>query len=196
MTAKRRAPYPAAAYGNLHAIEGRSVFTWRRRIFCPNPGCLATRQAATGRARRRQLGRQQIRASLDPHDTSRVAGFRVERIELARVLIPLSSLADGTPSFGLPQAVRRTSPTPGVLAERPLHRAVPVLASVDTPYPQVGRHSPQRTAGGAGSFWSLALGPDEAGRPFVVTCPDCRQQCLVDGTLPEAELRTMTAVAY
>ena len=187
-----RAAYPPAVFGQLVLLQRRHVRSWRRRILCPNPTC--QHQRTPGHGRRRQLGWQTIRESLDPQDWSRVSGYRPHRVELGRELIPLPSLPDGTLSFGLSESVRHQSPTPGVPVTTPLHRAIPVLVSVGA-LDQVGRHTRSRVRGGPGSYWSLALSEDKAAQPFVVTCPECRERCRVDDSLPEAELRRQTSAA-
>lgn len=187
-----RAVYPQAVFGQLVLVKGRFIRSWRRRILCPNPSC--QQQRTPGHRRRRQLGWQTIRESLDPQDWSRVAGYRPDRVELGRELIPLPDLPDGTLSFGLPESVRHSSPTPGVPVPTPLHRAIPVLVSVGA-LEQVGRHTRSRVRGGPGSYWSLALSGDKAAQRLVVTCPDCRARCRVDGSVPAAELRRLTSAA-
>jgi len=142
---------------------------------------------------RHQIGRQTIRESLDPQNWSRVSGYRVERVELGRELIPGRDLLDGTRNFVLPQSVWHQSPTPGEPVPSPLHRAIPVLASVGDLY-RVGRHVSNRVREG-GQYWSLALVEEKAGQPFVVFCPDCRERCRVDGSLPEEQLRRLTSNA-
>jgi hypothetical protein len=188
-----RAVYPLAVFGQLARREGHHFRTWRRKFGCPNPSCEQQRREAGARGLR-WLGRQEIRESLDPQDWSRVSGYRLTRIELGRELIPLPDLPDGTLSFGLPESVRRQPPMPGAPVLTPLHRAVPVLTSVGAGA-QVGRHASSRVRGGPGQYWSLALSEDRAERPFVLTCPDCRERCRVDGSLPDAELRDQTSIA-
>jgi hypothetical protein len=187
-----RAAYPPAVFGQLALREGRHFRSWRRRILCPNSNCQQQRRHVGARGRR-QIGWQTIRESLDPQDWSRVVSYRPDRVELGRELIPLPTLPDGTLSFGLPESVRHQSSTPGVPVPTPLHRAIPVLVSVGA-LDQVGRHTRSRVRGGPGSYWSLALSEDQAAQPFVVTCPDCRERCLVDDSLPEAELRRQTSI--
>lgn len=187
------ASYPIALFGQLVLLEGRHFRTWRRRIFCPSLICEQRRKEGGARGRR-QIGRQTIRESLDPQDWSRVTGYRVDRVELGRELIPLVGRPDGLLSFGLPESIRRRPPTPGKPVQTPLHRAVPVLASVGAPRP-VGRHATSRVRGGPGPYWSLALSGDEAAQAFVVTCPDCRERCCIDGSVPEPELRRLTSIA-
>ncbi len=187
------AGYPLALFGQLVQLEGHLFRTWRRRILCPNPICEQRRKMSGARGRR-QVGRQTIRETLDPRDWSLGAGYRVDRVELGRDLIPLPDLPGGTLSFGLSESIRRTPPTPGVPVRTPLHRAVPVLQSVGAAH-QVGRHASTRIHGGPGSYWSLALSGAAAARPFVVTCPDCRERCKIDGAPPEAELRRLTSIA-
>lgn len=188
-----RGVYPLAVFGQLALLKGHHFRTWRRQFACPNPSCEQRRREVDARGLRR-LGRQEIRESLDPQDWSRVSGYRLVRVELGRELIPLPDLPDGTLNFGLPESVRRKPPTPGDPVPTPLHRAIPVLASVGA-LDQVGRHARSRVRGGPGQYWSLALGEERAARPFVVTCPDCRERCRVDGSLPEAELRRQTSIA-
>jgi hypothetical protein len=170
------------------------MHTWRRRILCADPVCEERRDKAGGRGRR-QLGWQTIREYLNPDQGYSVTGYGVERIELARELIPLADLPDGTLSFGLPASIRHRSPTPGVPVPSPLHRAVPVLSSVGALEGHPGRHSKRRFRGGPGSYWSLALSGEKAECPFVATCPDCRGRCLVDGSLPESELADASSIA-
>jgi len=67
-----------------------------------------------------------------------------------------------------------------------LARWVDLLASVGDSQ-RVGRHDPRR-ARGRGPYWHLALSGEKASRPFVVTCPDCRQRCRVDTSLPVDDL--------
>lgn len=185
--------YPIALFGQLVRLEGRHFRTWRRRIFCPNPICEQRRKDSGARGRR-QVGRQTIRETLDPQDWSRVSGYRVDKVELGRELIPLARRPDGLLSFGLPQSIRRKPPTPGVPVQTPLHRAIPVLASVGAS-DQVRRHASSRVRGGPGSYWSVALSGDTVAQAFVVTCPDCRKRCWVDGSVPEPELRRLTSIA-
>ena len=173
--------YPSAVFAQLAPSRTRGVRTWRRKFACPNPACELRRREMGARGGRR-LGRQTIREYLDPEDGYRVSGYGVERVELGRDLIPLPDLPDGTLHFGPPSRVRRQSPTPGQPMRSPLRRAIPVLASVDA-LNQVGRHDRSRARGGTGPFLSLALSRAKAARPFVVTCPECRQRCLVEGAL-------------
>ncbi len=180
--------YPLAIFGQPTPIESQLLHRWRRKFACPNSSCEQRRREVGARGRR-TIGRQTLREYLDPAHGYRVSGYGVERVELGRELIPLPVLPDGTLSFGLPEAVRRQSPTPGVPVPTPLHRHIPVLASVGDPA-RVGRHALNRAREG-GPYWSLALSGKKAALPFVVTCPDCRARCRVDGTLPAEELRRL-----
>jgi hypothetical protein len=185
--------YPAALYEPFGVLPGPGgPFRFRCKFSCPNPACEVARRAVGARGRCR-IGRQTITERIDPMAGYAVVGYVVDRVELALELIPLPDLPGGMLSFGLPRSVRRQSPTPGKPIRTPLHRAGPVLASVGDPY-RVGRHDPRR-ARGRGAYWRLALSGPKASRPFVVTCPDCRVRCLVDGSLPEDELGTLSRAA-
>jgi hypothetical protein len=178
--------YPAAFFDAFSVLPGQGgPFRFRRKFSCPNPACEVARRAA-GAGGRRRIGRQTVTERIDPMAGYAVVGYAVDRVDLGLELIPLPDVPGGTLSFGLPRSVRRQSPTPGKPISTPLHRAVPVLASVGDPY-RVGRHVPGRARGG-GAYWRLALSGPKASRPFVVTCPDCRERCLVDGSLPDDEL--------
>jgi len=178
--------YPMAVFGPFNALAGHGgPYRFRRKFGCPNPACAAARHGA-GAVGRRRIGRQTISERIDPMAAYAVIGHAVERVELGLELIPLADLPSGLLSFGLPRSVRRQSPTPGKPLRTPLHRATPVLASVGDPY-RVGRHDPTR-ARGRGGYWRLALSGPPASRPFVVTCPDCRGRCQIDGALPADEL--------
>lgn len=178
--------YPAVMFEAFTALPWRvGPCHFRRKFSCPNAGCAAAR----GKVPRR-LGRQTVVESLNPLAGFVVIGHAIERIELAGELIDLHDLSDGTLSFGLPQAARRQTPTPGRPTRMPPHRNNPVLASVGDSH-LVGRHDLRRARGG-GTYWHLALSAEKVGRPFVVTCPDCRQRCRVDGSLPVDELRDLS----
>jgi hypothetical protein len=185
--------YPAVRFEPFIVLPGRvGPGRFRRKFSCPNPACELERSKAGAHGRRR-IGRQTVAERIDPLAGYTVVGHALERVELGWELIDLPELPDGTLSFGLPRSVRRASPTPGKPISTPLHRAVPVLASVGDPY-RVGRHDPGRARGG-GAFWRLALSGPKASGPFVVTCPDCRERCLVDGSLPDDELGRLSHAA-
>jgi hypothetical protein len=185
--------YPAAIFEAFIILPGGAgPSRFRRKFSCPNLACEVARKAA-GAAGRRRIGRQTITERIDPMAGYAVVGYAIERVELGWELIDLPDLPGGTLSFGLNQSVRGESPTPGKPISTPLHRAVPVLASVGDPY-RVGRHDPAR-ARGRGAYWRLALSGPKASGPFVVTCPDCRERCLVDGSLPDDELMHLSMVA-
>lgn len=178
--------YPAAVLESFIALRGQGgPYRLRRKFSCPNPACEVARRAV-GAGGRRRIGRQTVTERIDPMAGYAVVGYTVDRIELGWESRDLPDLPDGTLSFGLSLSVRRQVPTPGKPVRNPAHRATPVLASVGDPY-RVGRHDPRRARGG-GSYWRLALTGPKANQPFVVTCPDCRERCLIDGSLPEDEL--------
>jgi hypothetical protein len=120
-------------------------------------------------------------------------GYLIEKVWLANELRNLPDLPDGTRSFGLPEGARG-NPDGSSRAH-----AISVLASAGPalfqgsgdPY-RARRHAAGRAGGGTG-YWVIALTHPKATRPFVVTCPDCRHRCLVDGSLPEGELRRLDA---
>ena len=178
--------YPTAFFEPFSVLPGQGgPYRFRHKFSCPNPACEVARRAAGVNGRRR-IGRQTVAERIDPMAAYAVVGYAADRVDLGWELIPLSDLPGGMLSFGLPLSVRRPSPTPGKPIPTPLHRATPVLESVGDPY-RVGRHDPAR-ARGRGAYWRLALSGPKASRPFVVTCPDCRKRCLVDGSLPDDEL--------
>jgi len=186
--------YPAALCEPFSVLPGQGgPFRFRRKFSCPNPACEVARRAAGARGRRR-LGRQTVTERINPMAGYAVVGYAIDRVELGWELIDLADLPGEMLSFGLPLSVRRQSPTPGKPIRTPLHRAVPVLASVGDPY-RVGRHDPGRARGG-GAYWRLALSGPKASRPFVVTCPDCRERCLVDGSLPDDELMVLSRAVW
>jgi hypothetical protein len=185
--------YPAALYEPFIVLPGQGgPYRFRRKFSCPNPACAPARRAG-GASGRRRLGRQTVAERIDPSTAYTIVGYAIERVDLGWELIDLPDLPGGLLSFGINQSVRLQSPTPGKPIPTPLHRAVPVLASVGDPY-RVGRHDPGRARGG-GAFWRLALSGPKAGGPFVVTCPDCRERCLVDGSLPGDELGRLSRAA-
>ena len=191
--------YPLAVFDRPVPLPKLDHWHWRRRFKCPNPACAGERTRAGGRGRR-VLGWQQIRTvmhedgSVEPGApiVAPTVGYLIEKVELARGLTDLPDLADGRLSFGLPEGAR----------DRPDRssraRAIPVLASAGpTPFGPssgdpswVARDDPRRARGGTG-YWIIALTFPAAARPFVVTCPDCRRRCLVDGSLPEDALRQL-----
>jgi hypothetical protein len=71
----------------------------------------------------------------------------------------------------------------------PVRQAISVLPSVGVDLYHVGRHDSHRVRGGTSPPWNLALSEERATQPVVVTCPDCRERCWVDGSLSEAEHR-------
>lgn len=174
--------YPAVMYEPFKDLPWRvGPCRFRRKFCCPNADCAAVRGKGP-----RPIGRQTAVERLDPLAGYAVIGHAIERIELAGEVINLPDLPDGTLSFGLPQAARRQTPTPGRPSRIPPHRNNPVLASVGDSH-RVGRHDRRRVRGG-GTYWHLALSAEKASRPFVVTCPDCRQRCRVDGSPSVDEL--------
>ncbi|HVA86808.1 MAG TPA: hypothetical protein VNF73_10900 [Candidatus Saccharimonadales bacterium] len=191
--------YPLAIFDRPVPLPKLDHWHWRRRFTCPDPACEGERTAAGGRGRR-VLGRQQIRkwtqqgGSVQPGApiVAPTVGYLIEKVWLARELTDLANLADGRLSFGLPEGARDQPE----LSSRA--RAIPVLASAGpTPFgPSSGdpywinRDDPRRARGGTG-YWVIALTFPAAARPFVVTCPDCRRRCLIDGSLPEDELRQL-----
>ena len=185
--------YPAAFCEPFGVLPGQGgPFRFRRKFSCPSPACETARHEAGARGRCR-IGRQTVTERIDPMAGYAVVGYVVDRVELGWELIPLPDLPGGLLSFGLPLSVRRQSPKPGKPIRTPLHRAVPVLASVGDQH-RVGRHDPRRARGGS-AYWRLALSGPKASRPFVVTCPDCRERCHVDGSLPDDELASLSLSA-
>lgn len=191
------APYPPAVLDPPVRLGQLDSWHWRRRFKCPDPTCERNRTKA-GKRGRRVIGWQQIRkwmhqgGSVQPGApiVPPIVGYLIEKVWLAYELKDLPDLADGTLSFGLPEGARDH------LGPSSRARAIPVLVSAGPtlfgspsgdPY-WVGRHNPRRARGG-GHYWSLALSREKAAQPFVVTCPDCQRRCLVDGSLPEDELR-------
>lgn len=180
--------YPSAAFSRkLAQLEGPHFRTWRRKFFCPNPSC-ELRRREVGKRGRRLLRRQEIREHIDQAHGYHVSGYSVERVELSRELLPLRDLPDGTLHFGPSRSGWRQPPTPGQPVPSPLRQAIPVLSSEGDFY-RVGRNARSRVRGGTGPHWNLALSEERAAQSFAVTCPDCRERCWVDGSLPEAEHR-------
>lgn len=197
------ASYPPAVFDRPVPLPKIDAWHWRRRFKCPDPTCEHERTKA-GRRGHRVLGWQQIRkwmhwgGSVAPGAPTvpPAVGYLIEKVWLANGLTDLPDLADGTLSFGLPEGARE-DPHRSSRA-----RAIPVLASAGpTPFGPSGgdpywaaRNDPHRARGGTG-YWVLALSGPKASRPFVVTCPDCRRRCLVDGSMPEDELRQLDAAS-
>jgi hypothetical protein len=193
--------YPLAVFDPPVPLPKLDNWHWRRRFKCPDLTC-AQERARAGQRGHRVIGWQQIRKWT--HDggsvTSRapigapIVGYLIEKVWLAQGLTDLQNLADGTPSFGLPEGAR-DDPDSSSRA-----RAIPVLASTGlTPFgPASGdpywsrRGDPGRLRGGTG-YWVLALTYPKASLPFVVTCPDCGRRCRVDSALSEDELRQLDA---
>ncbi len=189
--------YPRAVFDPPVRLPQLDSWHWRRKFRCPHPDCAHDREEA-GQRGRRVIGWQQVRKWMHQGGSVRpdapvvppIVGYMVEKVWLARELTDLPDLPDGTLGFGLPAAARDQS----FPSSRP--RAVPVLASAGpTPFGplsgdpyRAGRQD--RVRGGTG-YWSIALTGEKARRPFVVTCPDCHERCLVDGALPEDELRRL-----
>ena len=180
--------YPSAVFSELVQLKGHHFRTWRRKIFCTNPSC-ELRRREMGKRGRRVLGRQEIREHIDQAHGYQVSGYSVERLELSRELIQLPDLPDGTLHYGPPRSSWYQSPTPGEPVPSPVRQAISVLPSAGVDLYHVGRHDSHRVRGGTGPPWNLALSEERATQPVVVTCPDCRERCWVDGSLSEAEHR-------
>ena len=191
------APYPSAVFDPPVPLPKLDNWHWRRKFKCPDATCERDRTEA-GERGRRVIGWQQITRSMRQSGSGEpgaptvplMVGYLIERVWLARELSGLPDLDDRTLSFGLPEGARGQPDTSSRA------RAIPVLASAGpTPFgPPSGdpswaaRGDPGRQRGGTG-YWILALTFPSASQPFVVTCPDCERRCLVDGSLPEDELR-------
>lgn len=201
------AAYPLAIYDPPVPLPRLSSWHWRRKFRCPNPTCARDR-ARAGQRGPRVLGWQQIfkwmrqgGARMGPDGTVEpgapivppVVGYFIEKVWLAHELTDVPHPPDSTPTFELPKGARDDRSLPSRA------RASPVLASAEwisplglpgrgDPY-WAERGTPARKRGGMG-YWNLALIAD-AQRPFVVRCPECRRRCLVDGSLPEDELRRL-----
>jgi hypothetical protein len=191
--------YPSAVFDPPVPLPKLDNWHWRRRFKCPDPTCAHERTTA-GQRGRRVIDWQQIRkwtheggsVMSGAPSVAPVVGYLLEKVWLAQGLTDLPDLADGTPSFGLPEGAR-DDPESSSRA-----RAIPVLASAGpTPFGpasgdpyRVKRSGPGRVRGGTG-YWVLALTSPKASLPFVVTCPDCGRRCRVESALPEDELRQL-----
>jgi len=178
------ATYQPVAYGRFERLDPRRwpLPSWRRRFLCPDPTCEARRRA-TGKRGPFVLGQQTVRAVYEyrPEAGHAITGYLLEKVVFAGGLIRLADLPDGTLSIGLSE--QAFGEPDAALHVRRRHS----LLSGDPTF--VGRHDPRR-ARGRGPYWGLE--PEAAGRPAVVTCPDCRpNRFRLDSLLPADEVEWM-----